>query len=250
MTKPAPADDAQAEPKRARKKSKPEGADAAELSASPGAARPEPPEVDAEWQRKFFAERRLGAAQIPRRFMNKTLDNFEKRDVARRHLVEHARHFIGAFDLAAAAPQGLLMTGPVGCGKSHLAVAILRGVIEKGHSGLYYNSPDLLRDIRSTFDESSELTEDELIEHVSEVDLLVLDDLGAEKISDFVLDRFYLIVNKRYEECRPLIVTTNLDEETLRNRLGGRILSRFDEMCPRFGPFPQEDYRRRLMSEA
>ncbi|MBI1784367.1 ATP-binding protein, partial [Candidatus Sumerlaeota bacterium] len=129
-------------------------------------------------------------------------------------------------------------------GKTHLAVAILCEIIRKGYSGLYYNSPDLLRDIRATFDENSSGNEDELLQEITEVDLLVFDDLGAEKVSDFVLDRFYLIVNKRYEGCKPIIVTSNYDEEILRARFGDRILSRLDEMCARFDRFPKQDFRR------
>ena len=71
-----------------------------------------------------------------------------------------------------------------------------------------------------------------------------MDDLGAEKVSEFVQDRFYLIINQRYEGCKPMIVTTNLSENELRNRLGDRIISRFFEMCDVVKTFPPEDYRR------
>lgn len=201
----------------------------------------------ADWQKNFFIRHRLATARIPRRFWNKTLDNFRARDVMRRRLVQDAQRFIGGFNFEKEFPQGLRMIGPVGCGKSHLAAAILSEVVGKGYSGLFYNSPDLLRDIRATFNNEG-LTEDDLLEEITMVDLLVLDDVGAEKISDFVLDRFYLIVNKRYEECKPMIVTTNLDEETLRNRLGERTVSRLIEMCQEFGPFPEEDFRRKMMA--
>jgi len=208
------------------------------------------PAQDLEWQKQFFSNHRLRTAQIPRRFWNKTLKNFETKDALRRTLVRDAQNFIKGFNFENEFPQGLLMVGEVGCGKSHLAVAILREVIEKGYTGLYYNSPDLLRDIRATFHDDAEITEDDLLQEINEVDLLVLDDLGAEKVSDFVLDRFYLIVNKRYEGCKPMIITTNLtDEETLRNRLGDRIMSRFCEMCQFFKQFPREDFRRRKMLE-
>jgi len=203
----------------------------------------EPEELD--WQKAFFVERRLREAQIPRRFQKKTLENFAKSGAARRHLVENAERFINVFNLNDdKLHPGLMMSGPVGCGKSHLGIAILREIIAKGYSGLYYNSPDLLRDIRATYSADSGPTEDTLLEEVSEVDLLLLDDVGAEKVSGFVLDRFYLIVNKRYEGCKPIIVTTNLDEHELRNRLEDRIVSRLKEMCSDSLRFPEEDYRR------
>jgi DNA replication protein DnaC len=215
--------------------------------ASPEGEAPDAAAVP-EWQREFFVQHRLSSARIPRRFAGKTLDNFRGKDVMRRRLLAEAREFVHKFSFKDHFPSGLLMIGPVGSGKSHLAASILREVVAKGYSGLFYNSPDLLRDIRATFNnEPGGISEDELLEEITMVDLLVLDDVGAEKISEFVLDRFYLIVNKRYEECKPLIVTTNLDEETLRNRLGERVVSRLYEMCSPFPPFPEEDFRRKMM---
>ncbi len=200
---------------------------------------------DAATQREFFTQRRLARARIPARFAGKSLENFSARDKPRKMLVHSAQAYISGFTFKTDYPKGLMMSGSVGCGKSHLAVAILRGVIEKGFSGLYYNSPDLLREIRATFEPNSDLTEDDLLEEVTTTDLLVFDDLGAENATGFVLDRFYLIINERYEGCKPVIVTTNLDLEALENRLGGRIVSRLLEMCESFGPFPGEDWRRR-----
>lgn len=206
---------------------------------------------DADWQGEFFRRKRLERARIPQRFLNKRLDNFTARDKNRKKLVQDARRYVTGFTFDHRAhdkpiyPKGLLMTGGVGCGKSHLAVAILREVIFKGYSGLYYNSPDLLRDIRATFDRNSEITEDDLLEEVTTTDLLVFDDVGAENSTQFVLDRFYLVINERYEACKPVIVTTNLNLEELENRLGERIVSRLLEMCELFGPFPGEDWRRR-----
>ncbi len=215
--------------------------------AGPVAPVADPVTMDAEWQREFFKRYRVEQARVPRRFAGKTLQNFKGTDRTRKDLVEAAQLFVQGFNFERGDFQGLLMEGPVGCGKSHLAVAILREVVGKGYSGLYYNSPDLLRDIRATFNDQGGATEDDLIDEVTEVDLLVLDDLGAEKISDFVLDRFYLIINKRYEGCKPLIVTTNLTQHELSNRLGDRVVSRLAEMCQVFGPFPNEDYRRRQL---
>lgn len=215
---------------------------------------------DAELQRRLFDRIRLERARIPRRFINKSLDSFKATDPARRELLAAARRYIQGFKIGRdgehpeteltreigrdhESAKGLRLTGPVGCGKSHLAAGILREVVLKGYSGLFHNSPDLLSEIRATFRDNAGPSEDDLIEEISAVDLLVLDDLGAEKISDFVLDRFYLIVNKRYEACLPLIVTTNCDMETLTGRLSKRVVSRLMEMCLSMGRFPEEDYR-------
>ena len=187
------------------------------------------------------------ARAFPNGFLGKGFGNYEARDKIRKHLMQISKDYIKAFNFKKEYPKGLLMSGPVGCGKSHLAVAILRGVIEKGYSGLYYNSPDLLRDIRATFDNASDLREEDLLEEVTTTDLLVFDDVGAENSTPFVLDRFYLVINERYEGCKPIIVTTNLTLEECEARLGKRIVSRMLEMCESFPPFPDEDWRRRSM---
>lgn len=205
------------------------------------------PTDDAAWQRDFLSRHRLRQARIPQRFINKTLENFRARDKVRKLLVSNAQAFVKGFNVNAEYPQGLLLTGHVGCGKTHLAVAILRGVIEKGYSGLYYNSPDLLRDIRASFDRASEVSEEDLLEEVTSTDLLVFDDIGAERMSEFVLDRFYLIINERYEAAKPVIVTTNLTLEQLEEHFGARIVSRLAEMCTKLGEFPDQDYRRAHM---
>jgi DNA replication protein DnaC len=216
--------------------------------AEGGELPPEPiPIHDPAWQTEFFIRQRLASARIPARFAGKTLENYAAKDKIRKMLVHSAQAYISQFNFNKDYPKGLLMSGGVGCGKSHLAVAILKGVIAKGYSGLYYNSPDLMRDIRATFDKDSEVREDDLLEEVTTTDLLVFDDVGAENVTGFVLDRFYLIINERYEGCKPVIITTNLDEPTLENRLGKRIVSRLYEMCERFGPFPDEDWRRKRM---
>lgn len=203
---------------------------------------------DPAWQADFFRRKRLERARIPPRFMSKTLLTFKTTgSKIRGELLRNAERYVAGFNLSARGEcdKGLLLIGPVGCGKTHLAVAILQQIIDKGYSGLYYNSPNLLRDIRATFDGASELTEDDLLEEVTTTDLLVFDDVGAENSTQFVLDRFYLIINERYEAGKPIIVTTNLDHEALENRLGERIVSRLTEMCATFGPFPREDWRRK-----
>ena len=212
---------------------------------------------DPDWQKGFLTRRRLEKARIPQRFLNKSLDNFAHRDKTRKELRQQARAYTSGFHadiehprakgLPRGFPKGLFMSGAVGCGKTHLAVAILKGVIAKGYTGLFYNSPDLLRDIRATFQPTSDLTEDDLLEVVTKTDLLVFDDVGTENVTGFVLDRFYLIINERYQGCKPLIITTNLDLETLEARLGQPIVSRILEMSETFGPFPGEDWRRRSM---
>ena len=215
-------------------------------------------ELTPEWQAQYLAELRLERARIPRRFLGKTFDSFKTGSSAKRKAIfDAAKGWVNTFKLELNDAQreldkpfkdsGLLIQGVVGCGKTHLAVAILQAVIRKGYSGLYYNMPDLLSDIRATYSNDSSVTESDLLEEINQPDLVVLDDLGAEVARDWVNDRLYLIVNRRYESCKPVIVTTNLSLEELTEKLGERTVSRLCEMCHAFAEFPAEDYRKKHM---
>ena len=106
--------------------------------------------------------------------------------------------------------KGLFLEGQPGVGKTHLAVAVLKQVVQtSGARGLFYDTRDLLRVIRSTYDPSIRTTELEVLRPVMTADLLVLDDLGAEKTSEWVEETMNLIVNTRYNERRLTIFTSN-----------------------------------------
>lgn len=163
-----------------------------------------------------------------------------------------------------ATEKGLLLMGPSGVGKTHLAVAALKELIRRGHSGLFCDYRELLKEIQSSYNPASESTEMGVLEPIRTVELLVLDDLGASKPSAWVLDIIGLVLNARYNEKRMTILTTNyidetggptegarlpggqrvtVKEDTLADRIGARMRSRLYEMCRTVEVFAP-DFRR------
>jgi DNA replication protein DnaC len=195
--------------------------------------------------------RMLGAARLPRRYAECTLQNFYPCEGNGAQL----RAFNYAFRLIREYPtvdRGLLFMGPVGVGKTHLSVAILRGLVEKGINCLFYEFGSLLKEIQDSYNPVSQTSELKVLAPVYQAEVLVLDELGASKPTDWVRDTMMQIINTRYNDRRLTIFTTNyLDarrnekEESLEDRVGVRLRSRLFEMC-RTVQMDGEDYRRRF----
>ncbi len=201
-----------------------------------------------ECWRERSAERAMADARIPPRYQRCTLDNFctypnEKLQQA----VAYAKRFCESFPVA---PKGLMLIGPPGIGKTHIAVAVLRDVIRRtGAHGLYYDTRALLRDIRSTYNPVLQIAEMDVIRPVMDAELLVLDDLGAERLTDWVEETMSMIVNSRYNARKLTIFTSNYEDipdegemNSLLVRVGFRLHSRLREMCE-FLEYDGPDYR-------
>ena len=197
--------------------------------------------------------RRLAAAQIPMRYRDCSLDTFEIYHEADRSLAEAsltARRFVDEYP-AGTAGKGLLFSGPMGVGKTHLAVGVLHRLVrERGARGLFCDYRELLKSIQNSYNQDVRTTELELLKPVFAAEVLVLDDLGAQKPNEWVWDTVALILNTRYNDRQTTIITTNYDdvpagagaltdmqraarEQTLGDRIGDRMLSRLAEMCIR-----------------
>lgn len=188
--------------------------------------------------RQTLVDRLYKDARIPARYAKCELSNFEHGMNTQREAWRKATAFVDAFPVV---DKGLLLHGPSGVGKTHLAIGMLKEVIrKKGARGHFFETSELLKLVRDTYNRSVDETEMDVLRPVLEADLLLLDDLGTERSSEWVQETLGLVVNTRYNAKRPTIFTSNLvdDEDpgiplqsTFVYQLGVRTRSRLIEMC-------------------
>ncbi|MGH2991675.1 MAG: ATP-binding protein [Solirubrobacterales bacterium] len=143
--------------------------------------------------------------------------------------------------------RGLWLMGDVGTGKTSLAMLVSKAALEQGRSVAIYSLPRLLARIRRTYDaDAGEQSYLEFFHRLTAVDLLHLDDLGAEKRTDWVLEQLYSLIDERYESQRAIVVTTNLDQVRLEEQIGARTVSRLVEICGDPLPLFGDDLRYRI----
>jgi DNA replication protein DnaC len=222
------------------------------------------------------ATRSLTRARIPRRYEHCDFENFETdvweggpEGTAWDRSLAQARLVVQAFarNYPAGGETGLLLMGPCGVWKTHLAVAALRELMVRGHEARFYDYRELLKQLQASYDPDHPISEMGVLEPVLKAEILLIDDIGASKPSPWALDTIGHILNKRYNDNRVTLLTTNyLDraesepaippmpsgqkitaarEETLVDRLGQRVRSRLYEMCRTVEIFAP-DYRREI----
>jgi len=224
----------------------------------------------------------VGRARVPERYRHCDFENYETdneiENVSREQLAAWNRSLAQAKlvvqGFAAEFPvgneNGLLLMGPCGVGKTHLAVAALKEITLRGHSGLFYDYRELLKEIQDSYNAESQATEMGVLEPVLQAEILVLDDIGSSKPSLWALETVGHVLNTRYNEKRVTLLTTHfLESETAANgaapspsprvvgmrapaiedslteRVGKRIRSRLYEMCRTVEIFAP-DYRKEI----
>lgn len=221
------------------------------------------------------AARAMERARIPKRYEHCDFESYvtdltDGKTWTAQHAqsLKQARLLTQGFvrDYPGATEKGLLLMGPSGVGKTHLAVAALKELIRRGHGGLFCDYRELLKEIQASYNPASESSEVGILEPIRSVEILVLDDLGASKPSAWVLDIIGLVLNARYNERRITILTSNyfdepaggaepeksptgqrvaLRDDTLGDRIGARMRSRLFEMC-RTVEVSAPDFRREV----
>jgi len=212
-------------------------------------------------RRQGHMDRKLAAALLPPRYDHCQLENYEIHHATQMEARQRAVDFVASYPPAA--PTGLLFSGPCGVGKTHLAAGILRNLIQqKGVDGHFVDFRELLKNIQDTYRPSHPLSPSQIVRPILEVELLVLDDLGAAKMTDWVRDTLGHIISHRYNQERITLFTTHFRDgeaaaagtldvapETLAVRIGTALRSRLDEMC-RVVPMEGHDYRRSFLRAA
>ncbi len=192
------------------------------------------------------------AGRIPRRFREISFDREPVLSIERGnpHVVREVRRYVDSIAQHLDEGRGLWFRGDVGTGKTTLAMLISRAAMQADRTVAIYSLPRLLAMLRETYDDDSELSLNGLIDRLCAVDLLHVDDVGAEQSSPWVLEQLYTIVNTRYEDGRAIVLTTNLEDAELRTQIGDRTVSRLYELCgdplPVYGPDRRMDAHIRM----
>ena len=203
-------------------------------------------------------DRLLERAQIPKRYRQCGLDNFEIDFPGAHPSLEEARYvcqkYVAAFDDL---QHGILFMGNQGVGKTHLAVGVLRALIARYDlTGYFADYRDLLRDIQNSYNPISQTSEGEILRPILLSDVLLLDELGARRPTAWVQDTVADIINERYNQERVTLITTNFcepkgsnDAVSLEERIGKPLVSRLYEMC-RLRLIEGDDFRRNVKRAA
>jgi DNA replication protein DnaC len=190
------------------------------------------------------AKARRLEARLPQRYRDVAFDRYPVTEMPDA-VVSTVRRFTRDIEANLDAGRGLWLFGDVGTGKTTLAMLVSKAGIASGRSVAIYSLPRLMNVMRDAI--GSDDGKLELLDRLATVDLLHLDDVGAENSTDWVLEQLYSIVNTRYEEGRALVITSNLDPDALAEQIGDRTVSRMIELCsvqiPLFGTDRRREYR-------
>ena len=182
-------------------------------------------------------------AGIPHRFQARSFANYVTSNDGQRSALRKSQAYADSWEEVLKLGTCLVFSGNAGTGKTHLACAIANALMGKGVSSLFTTVSDAMRSIKRTYDAGSSITEQQAIAAFCDPQLLILDEVGGSRGTEYELQLMFDIINKRYENSRPTIVLTNLDPGALREHLGERITDRLREGGGKLIAFTWESHR-------
>jgi DNA replication protein DnaC len=188
-----------------------------------------------ECQKKNLHDILIAKSKVPKRYYSCHFQSYKASTQSQKEAFSYASKLAMEYP---AVERGLLLMGTVGVGKTHLAVSIIKGLTERGFSSLFYEFGTLLKEIQDSYNPNTKSSELKILSNVFDAEILVLDEIGASKPTDWVKDTMAHIINTRYNDRKLTIFTTNYmdgrksdKDETLEDRIGVRLRSRLFEMC-------------------
>lgn len=181
------------------------------------------------WHRQARLHALAERSRLSKRFRLRTFDAFQPTqgtDWALSSCRKWAEEYAGA---ESSDGQGLALVGQTGTGKTHLAAAIVNRLLDRGVAAVFASVPDLLADLRAAVRDGREA--EQVMGDLQAAEVLVLDDIGAERPTEWGQEQLYRLVNRRYEDLRPIVLTSNLRPPDLREQVGARAVSRLCEVC-------------------
>ncbi|TES48055.1 ATP-binding protein [Shouchella lehensis] len=173
-------------------------------------------------------KRLFNISTMGEKFASSTFESFIHRSGTEKPF-KAAQKYVNEFEEFGGTSLGIW--GSYGNGKSHIAAAVANELNSKGHTVVFQTTKDMLDKLKSTFGDKSNFKYDEVIRALVTCDLLVLDDIGAEKVTEWVEETFFGIIDHRYRKKRPIFYTSNLKPSELHEKIGGRSVDRLSEMC-------------------
>lgn len=208
--------------------------------------REESAKAEKAYEMRLSLARKLGDALIPKRFLSRTLDNYQVEQEEQRRALKFCRHYVATFDQIREVGRCMVLIGKPGTGKTHLGVAMANELLHKtSRTAVYRTVGAVLQAIKATFDRKSELSESDILSSLINPDLLVLDEIGVskEQPSDFELTTLFAIINGRYEREAPTVIISNLGAGELGRAMGDRCVDRLREGGLIVVPFEWESQR-------
>ncbi|WP_265646021.1 ATP-binding protein [Verminephrobacter aporrectodeae] len=200
--------------------------------------------AEQEQARQQRMEDRLNRAGIPKRFRARSFENYLADSDAKRHALVTARGFAEDFSAHARRGTTLVLAGNVGTGKGHLALSVAQHVMSLGHSVFFATAREIVLMLRGRWDDRSAPGEMEVLRMLTAVSLLVVDEVGVQFHTDAERDQLFGVLDGRYRDLMPTLLTTNLSRRLLQQAIGERSYSRLREQGI-WVPFDWEDFRAR-----